>query len=76
MLEILMQPYGFAVWLPLVAMPVWYALPLIVAISLVHGATRHEAMRPILITAARFAGWVLLFMIGLFIVLKLMSHAL
>lgn len=33
----------------------WYALPLIVAISLVYAATRHELMKPILVQAARTA---------------------
>ncbi|MFO0912373.1 MAG: hypothetical protein U0795_05425 [Pirellulales bacterium] len=62
--------------MPLWAIPVWYALPLIVAISLVHGATRHEMMRPILISALKFGGWVVVFMIGLYIVLRLLSQAL
>ena len=40
----------------------WYAVPLIVCVSLVSGATRHEVMRPILHHAGRFAAWVLVFM--------------
>jgi hypothetical protein len=32
---------------------IWYSLPLIVAISLVYSATRHEAMGPILSHAVR-----------------------
>ncbi|MGA2031113.1 MAG: hypothetical protein ABSG68_02550 [Thermoguttaceae bacterium] len=32
----------------------WYALPLVVAVSLVCAATRHERMRPILIHALRW----------------------
>ena len=40
----------------------WYALPLIVATSLVYGATRHELARPILSHAIRFGGWLLVFM--------------
>lgn len=46
----------------------WYALPLIVSVSLVCAATRHELIHPILYHAARFAVWVLAFM-GLFMVL-------
>ncbi len=33
----------------------WYSLPLIVAISLVYSATRHEQMQPILAHALRWA---------------------
>jgi hypothetical protein len=33
----------------------WYAAPLIVAISLVYAATRHELLEPILKHAFRFA---------------------
>ncbi len=33
----------------------WYAAPLIVAISLVYAATRHELLEPILKHALRFA---------------------
>lgn len=40
----------------------WYALPLIVCVSLVYGATRQELMQPILHQAVRFAVWVLVFM--------------
>lgn len=61
---------------PLFGMPIWYAVPLIVAISLVHAGTRHELLQPILATAARFAGWVIAFMIGLYLVLRLLSWAL
>lgn len=32
----------------------WYALPLIVVLSLVYAATRHELMRPILMHALRW----------------------
>jgi len=47
----------------LAAVPaIWYALPLIVAVSLVYGATRQELMPPILHQAYRFAVWVVVFM--------------
>lgn len=39
-----------------------YSLPLLVSISLVYSATRHERMRPILIGAAWFGGWIVAFM--------------
>lgn len=40
----------------------WYALPLIVAISLVYAATRHELPKPILVHAARLGIWITGFM--------------
>jgi hypothetical protein len=40
----------------------WFAVPLVVAISLVYSATRHERMPAILDAAARFGGLVCLFM--------------
>ena len=52
---------------------VWYCLPLIVSISLVYGATRHELMPQILDHSARFAAWVVTFMLGIFAVTLLLS---
>jgi hypothetical protein len=40
----------------------WYALPLVVSVSLVCAATRHELMRPIMHHAVRFGAWVVAFM--------------
>jgi len=40
----------------------WYALPLIVAISLVYAATRHELPKPIMIHAARLGVLIVGFM--------------
>ena len=37
---------------------IWYALPLVVAISLVYAATRHEYMLPIAQHAARLGVWI------------------
>lgn len=54
----------------------WYALPLIVAISLVYGATRHELIGPILHQAFRSATWILGFMALIFAVLYLISWSL
>ena len=45
----------------------WYALPLIVSISLVYGATRHEHLVPILANAYKSAVWILLFMAMIFV---------
>jgi hypothetical protein len=47
----------------------WYALPLIVAVSLVYAATRHELMVPILIHAWRIAVWIVGFMAVVFLIL-------
>jgi hypothetical protein len=52
----------------------WYALPLVVAVSLVYGATRHERARPILEHALRFAWWIVSFMAVLFVLLWLISR--
>lgn len=54
---------GAALFLPpLAVVTMWYAVPLIVSVSLVCAATRHELMRPIMEHAARFAVWVVVFM--------------
>ena len=54
----------------------WYALPLIVVVSLVYSATRHELMRPILEHAGRTAVWITGFMVVVFLLLSLMSWGL
>lgn len=61
---------------PLLAMGIerlWYAAPLIVSVSLVYSATRHEETGPILQHAARFALWVLVFMAIVTIALSTMG---
>ncbi len=40
----------------------WYALPLIVAVSLVYSATRHEHIGPILYHSVRLGVWIGVFM--------------
>jgi hypothetical protein len=50
-----------------------YAIPLVVAFSLVYGATRHEMMVPILQHAVRAAVWTTGFMLFIFGVLLLVS---
>lgn len=47
----------------------WYVLPLIVAISLVYAATRHEIMKPILRHAVHTAVWIAGFILIVFVVL-------
>jgi hypothetical protein len=50
----------------------WYALPLIVAVSVVYSATRHELPRPIAVGAIRMGGWIVAFMLVGFLLLSLM----
>lgn len=66
-----------AIWFCLLAVGgparLWYAVPLITSVSLVYAATRHEEMGQILIHAARFALWILVFMAIVVVVLQLMT---
>lgn len=57
----------------LLAKQIWYILPLIVSVSLVYGATRHELWRPIAWHAWHTAVWMLIFMGTIFVVLFLVS---
>ena len=57
----------------LLAAQIWYIVPLIVSVSLVYGATRHELPRPILYHAWHTAVWMAVFMGGIFVVLWLVS---
>ncbi len=58
-----MLPALLPAFTPLLAdMNLWYALPLIVSVSLVCAATRHEEISPILNHAIRFALWIAVFM--------------
>jgi hypothetical protein len=51
----------------------WYTLPLIVSVSLVYAATRHEQMAPILYHAVRTAVWIVGFMLVVLLVLWVVS---
>ena len=53
---------------------IWYALPLVVAVSLVYSATRHEAMQPIVRHAMGCATWIVGFMVVVFLVLMLINQ--
>ena len=57
----------------LAASRIWYCLPLIVSISLVYGATRHELMSQILEHAVRFGAWIVTFMLAIFAVTIVVS---
>ena len=59
---------------PLLAvMSLWYALPLIVSVSLVCAATRHEEISVILSHAVRFGIWIIVFMVVVMGLLTLMD---
>ena len=51
----------------------WYAVPLIVSVSMVYAATRHEYMGPILLHAVRFGAWICVFMAIVLAALMFMS---
>jgi hypothetical protein len=52
----------------------WFSLPLIVSVSLVYAATRHEDMPSILRHAFRFGAWIVAFLVGLGITLWWLGH--
>ena len=51
----------------------WYAIPIVLAISLVYGATRHELLKPILIHAYHTAVWIVGFMLIIVAILVAVS---
>jgi hypothetical protein len=51
----------------------WYAVPLVTSVSLVCAATRHEEMGPIAVHAARFAIWIVVFMVIVLAVIQLLT---
>ncbi len=51
----------------------WYAVPLVIAVSLVYAATRHEQIVPILRHAVRVALWIVGFMAVVLLVLVILS---
>jgi hypothetical protein len=55
------------------SMNVWYALPVVIAVSLVYAATRHERMGPILTHAGHVAVWLVGFMFAVFVVLQIVG---
>jgi hypothetical protein len=59
----------FSVW----NVDLWYAVPAIIAVSLVYAATRHEQIRPILVHAGRVAIWITGFMVAVFVVIKFVA---
>ena len=53
---------------------VWYAIPLIVAVSLVYGATRHEHLREIIEHSIRSVMWVVCFMAIIFFLIWIAGY--
>ena len=51
----------------------WYAIPIVLAISLVYGATRHELLKPILLHAYHTAVWIVGFMLMIVAILVAVS---
>ena len=63
--------------LPLGEIPrIWYALPLLVSVSLVYAATRHEEIPPILYHAWRFGLWIALFMLAIAAIMQVTTWTL
>ena len=52
----------------------WYALPLVVAISVVYAATRHEHLGAILLRSLRVASMLVMLMVVLFVLLVLLNR--
>lgn len=57
----------------LLAPQLWYVVPLILSVSLVYGATRHELFRPIMYHTWHTALWMVIFIGSIFAVLWLVS---
>lgn len=55
---------------------IWYALPLLVSVSLVYAATRHEEVGPLLNHAWRFALGIVLFMLAIAAVIQITTWTL
>jgi hypothetical protein len=74
--SLMVSLFGALVAASLAAPQLWYLLPLLVAVSLVYGATRHELPGQIMNHAVRTAGWMLSFIGVIFVILLLVSWSL
>ena len=63
-----------APFLALVTPQLWYAVPLVLAVSLVWGATRHERLREIFAHTIRSLIWVLTFVAIVFAVIYVSGY--
>ena len=61
-------------FLSLVTPQLWYAVPLVLAVSLVWGATRHERLREIVAHTIRSLVWVLTFVSIVFVVIYVSGY--
>lgn len=73
-----MTPAALLPWLLFAARinDLWFAVPLIVVVSLVYSATRHELPQPIAVGALRMAAWIGGFMLIGFVILFTISSLL
>jgi len=60
--------------LALVTPQLWYAIPLVIAISLVWGATRHERLKEIVGHSIRSLFWVLTFVAIVFALIYISGY--
>lgn len=67
---LLFAAVGFRDW------QIWYAAPLIAAISIVYSGTRHERLPDILLQSYHTAIWLVGFMFMLYLVLWVLSRQL
>ncbi len=51
----------------------WYAVPLIVVVSLVYSATRHEETGAIMVQSLRTGVWIVCFMAVIFAILMIIA---
>ena len=51
----------------------WYAIPLIVVVSLVYSATRYEEAKPIMVQSLRTGVWIVSFMAVIFAILLIIA---
>jgi hypothetical protein len=63
--DLLLAASGISDW--------WFAMPLVIVVSLVYSATRHEQMGPIVSHAVRIGVWIVGFMFVVFLVLLLIA---
>ena len=64
------------IWALMPQKQLWHLLPLVVVVSLVYGATRHEGWPDILDHALRFGVWILGFLSVIFAILLAVSWSL
>ena len=63
-------------WAAISHKQLWHLLPMVIVVSLVYGATRHEGWPDILDHALRFGVWILGFLSVIFAILLVVSWTL